>query len=105
MKKKKTPKSESRIKAIKYIEEINSWGILALMTKMKDEYIRQLERERAVLFTYQTHPYEDSPLSNLDAIRWAFEKKFTQEFGKIYKELEDKKMKKELDEIFQNKIC
>jgi hypothetical protein len=100
MKKKKIPKTESRIKAIKYIEEINSWGILALMTKMKDEYIRQLERERAVLFTYQIQPYEDSPLMNLDHIRHAFEKKFAQEFGKIYKAMEDQKIKEELDEIF-----
>jgi hypothetical protein len=105
MKKNKTPKSESRIKADRYIKEIESWGILTLMTKMKDEYVRQLDKERAVLFTYQTQSYEDSPLMNLDHIRHAFEKKFAQEFGKIYKALEDQKIKEELDGIFQNKKC
>jgi hypothetical protein len=105
MKKKKTPKTESRIKANKYAKEIESWGILTLMARMRDEYVRQMERERATIFSYQTQPYDDSPLSNLDHIRHAFEKKFAQEFGKIYKALEDMKLKEEMDGIFQNKNC
>jgi len=105
MKKKKAPKTESRIKANKYAKEIESWGILTLMTKMRDEYVRQMEIERAIICSYQTQSYEDSPLSNLDIILHAFEKKFAQEFGRLYKELEDAKLKEEMDGIFQNKNC
>ena len=77
-------KSDSQILADRYIEEIESWGILTLMTKMKDSYLRQLDKEREAILTFQTQPYEDSPLQNHDRVRNAFERKYQEEFAKIY---------------------
>lgn len=66
------------------LKEIDSWGILTLMTKMKDAYVARLDRERDVLLTFQTQNYEDSPLQNLDKIKVAFLAKYDEEFRKIY---------------------
>ena len=84
----KSKKTNSQIVADKYIQEIESWGILTLMTKMKDSYLRKLDQDRDVLLAFQTQPYEDSPLQNHDRVRNAFERKYQEEFSKIYNQLE-----------------
>jgi hypothetical protein len=83
-------RSDSQILADKYIEDIESWGILTLMTKMKDVYMRKLDRERDIILGFQTQNYNDSPLENLDKVRDAFERKYQEEFTKIYNQIKEK---------------
>jgi hypothetical protein len=68
----------------KYIDDVKSWGILTLMTKMKNSYLRKLEKDRDVICGYQTQDYENSPLQNLDRYIQAFEETYHREFTKIY---------------------
>ena len=83
-------KTDSQILTEKSVKEIESWGILTLMTRMKDVYLTRLDLHRSSIAGFQTQNYKDSPLENIDKIRGAFEKKYKEEFGKIYKELEDR---------------
>jgi hypothetical protein len=83
-------RSDSQILADKYIKDIESWGILTLMTKMKDVYMRKLDRERDIILGFQTQNYNDSPLENLDKVRDAFERKYQEEFTKIYNQIKEK---------------
>ncbi len=87
---KKDKKTDSQILTEKSIKEIESWGILTLMTRMKDVYLTKLDLHRSSIVGFQTQPYKDSPLENVDKIRDAFERKYNEEFGKIYKQLKDK---------------
>jgi hypothetical protein len=87
---KKDKKTDSQILTEKSIKEIESWGILTLMTRMRDVYLAKLDLHRSSIAGFQTQNYKDSPLENIDRIRGAFERKYNEEFSKIYRQLEDK---------------
>lgn len=57
---------------------------------MKDVYMRKLDRERDIILGFQTQNYNDSPLENLDKVRDAFERKYQEEFTKIYNQIKEK---------------
>jgi hypothetical protein len=84
----KNKKTDSEISMERIIKDVESWGILTLMMKMKDMYLAKLDKDRASLVGYQTQPYHDSPLKNLDMYRGAFERTFDREFKKIYNQME-----------------
>lgn len=78
------------------MKDLESWGILTLMTRMKDHFLYCLDKERSTIMRYQLQPYEDSPLQFLDLYREAFERKFSEEFEKIYNEKENEYNSKRL---------
>jgi len=81
---KKVKKTDSQILTEKSVKEIESWGILTLMSRMKDVYLAKLDLHRSSIAGFQTQNYKDSPLENIDIIRRAFEQKYDEEFRKIY---------------------
>ena len=84
----KTKKSDNQILTEKTLVEVDSWGILTLMSRMKDVYIQRLNKERDILAGWHTWSYRDSSLENLDLFKWKFEAVYNREFKKIYEELE-----------------
>lgn len=68
----------------KTLKDIESWGILTLMCRMYDTYIHSLDKQRHTIAAFQTQPYKDSPLENIDKLKVAFVKKYREEFNKIY---------------------
>lgn len=87
MKKKQT---DSQIVLDKSLKDIESWGILSLMTYMKSVIDVKFDQDRNRILYYQTQDYDDSPLSNLDKIYQTFDLVYRREFGKIYDEIEKK---------------
>ena len=89
----------------KAIKDVESWGILTLMCQMFDTYIHSLDNQRDTIAAFQTQPYKDSPLENIDRLKAAFEAKYDEEFTKIYnqkeKEYEQQKASKNLGQGFQ----
>jgi len=83
------PTTDNEILRDKMLKEVESWGILTLMTRMKDSYLNQLNNERRILSTY-TMTYKDSSLENLDKLMSKFEEVYDREFKKIYKDIERK---------------
>lgn len=81
---KKVKRTDSQILTDKSVKEIESWGILTLMTRMKDVYLAKLDSHRSSIAGFQTQNYKDSPLENIDIIRRTFERKYDEEFRKIY---------------------
>lgn len=81
-------KSDSEIALEKNVKEIESWGILTLMQYMRDVCLEKMDNDRKRICVYQTQNYKDSPLSNIDAIRGAFVRKFNEEFEKVFKQKE-----------------
>jgi len=74
----------------KYTDDVKSWGILTLMTRMKSSFVYNIERHRDIIRGYQTQGYENSPLQNLDKYLEAFEETYHREFTKIYNQIAEK---------------
>ena len=86
----KQMKSDNEIHRDKILSDVDSWGILTLMTQMKDVYLHNLYKQRLQVSVWHTSPYKDSALENLDKFQVKFEEVYDREFKKIYDELERK---------------
>lgn len=87
MKKKQT---DSQITLEKSLKDIESWGILTLMSYMKSVVDVRFDQDRNRILYYQTQDYDDSVLSNLDKIYQTFDLVYQREFRKIYDDLDKK---------------
>lgn len=84
----KKNKSDNEIHRDKILKDVESWGILTLMTRMKDVYLSYLNKQRLEIFTWSPTTYKDSALDNLDRYREKFEEVYDREFKKIYDKVE-----------------
>lgn len=85
---KKQKKSDAQIRIDERVAEIESWGILTLMSRMKEAFLHDLERDRRTLASFWVGKYEDSSLQLMDKLINAFENKYNEEFIKIYNQVE-----------------
>lgn len=77
----------------KRIKDIESWGILTLMSELKKSLDERYSREEAVL-VYNPGlniKYKGSPLECLRREKHEIDKVYKTYFEKFYKELEEKK--------------
>lgn len=74
----------------KRISDIESWGQLTLFGHLKKEWDVKMARQRNIIFSMGTENYHGSNLETHDRHVQAINTAWKREFGKLYKQIEEK---------------
>jgi hypothetical protein len=72
------------------LQEIRSWGVLTLMSFMREVVEENFEKDRRTIGTWSSGPYGGSTLEICDKTREAVMEAFHRNFKKLYDEAEKK---------------